>query len=90
MCSDSVFSFRSSCQGLSSESPTPGSPPIHQPPPSPPSVSFSLLATTLLEGSNVKLAIAVESATDLPSRSVGAQTSFYKKSNVSFEFTLKN
>jgi hypothetical protein len=37
-----------------------------------PALSFSLLATTIPESPTVKLAIAVESATDLPARDYGA------------------
>jgi len=65
--SPSSISARSSVQG---ESPTPGPPVL--PPASPPSLTFSLLATTLQDGANIKLAINVESATDLPTRDYGA------------------
>lgn len=68
----SPSSVRSGCHAPSSDSPPSPPPPTTPPIVSPPAVTFSLLATHIMDGNNIKLAIAVESATDLPSRDYGA------------------
>lgn len=70
--STDTSSIRSAAASISSSSLSePGtSPPPEKP--SPPALSFSLLATVLPDSATIKLAIAVESATDLPARDYGA------------------
>jgi len=72
--STDTSSIRSAAASISSSS-LPESispPPQPQDKPSPPALSFSLLATLIPDSPTIKLAIAVESATDLPARDYGA------------------
>eukprot|EP00092_Neocalanus_flemingeri_P098151 GFUD01125160.1.p1 GENE.GFUD01125160.1~~GFUD01125160.1.p1 ORF type:complete len:477 (-),score=153.45 GFUD01125160.1:207-1637(-) len=67
----SMSSARTSSSSIESTSTTSSSSPT-QDKISPPAVTFSLLASIIPDSTTVKLAIAVESATDLPARDYGA------------------
>jgi len=70
--STDTSSVRSASASVSSSSLPESLSPPPQEKPGLPALSFSLLATTIPESPTVKLAIAVESATDLPARDYGA------------------
>jgi len=70
--STDTSSVRSAAASVSSSSLPESLSPPPQEKPGLPALSFSLLATTITESPTVKLAIAVESATDLPTRDYGA------------------
>jgi len=70
--STDTSSVRSAAASVSSSSLPESLSPPPQDKPSPPALSFSLLTTVLPDSPTVKLAIAVESATDLPARDYGA------------------
>jgi len=70
--STDTSSVRSAAASVSSSSLPESLSPPPQEKPGLPALSFSLLATTIPESPTVKLAIAVESATDLPARDYGA------------------
>jgi len=70
--STDTSSIRSSAPSISSSSLPESTSPSQQEKPALPAISFSLLVTVIPDSPSVKLAIAVESATDLPARDYGA------------------